>query len=166
MNSKTFTKRVNETLKEIIKDALEYERDPNYRRTGVNPYVDVNKTRIWFNNLHTKNHTIEFMCFFNPKQSAPKDIAKLILFGLTVNHVIEVTNDKTGNTRYFKIEDVNYVTKDIAELILFDLTVNHVDDYDPKLGTYLLVTVVEVIGLETGTLPNGQTVYKPILPQQ
>ena len=156
MNSKTFTKRVNETLKEVVEDALEYERDPHYRRTGMNPYVDVNKTRIWFSNLHTKNHTIEFMCFFNPKQSAPTDIAKLILFGLTINHVIEVTNDKTGNTRYFRIEDVKYATDDY---------VAGLTPYDPNSGTYLLVTVVEVIGLETGILPSGQAVYKPVIPQ-
>lgn len=150
MNSKTFQKRVNQSLKEIVGDAIKREADPSYLPQCMNPFVEVNKSRIYLSSPIKKDHTIEFMCTFDPTESEPKDIAKFILFGLTINHVIEITNDKTNIIRYFRIDNVKYIK----------------GPYEQSCsGTWLLVTVNELIGLETGMLPNGQKVYRPIIPE-
>lgn len=147
MNSKTFSKRVNETLEEVIKEAVladDYRPSEDKEHT-----IKVNDTLIFlYNPEKITIGRFKFICKFDPTKSKPKDIAKFVLFGLTQNHVIEI--EINNRKRFFKIDDVKFMS-DIMMM------------YPP--AHVLEVFVDEVVGLETGSLPNGQKVYSPIIPE-
>ena len=144
MNSKTFQKRVNQTLGEIIKEAVltEFYNEPvDLGNKGVEISTRVNDSIVYFFDPERRaEDQFRFICKFDPDRSKPKDIAKFILFGLTQNHIIDV--DIRNRKRFFRIDEVYFVGS----------------------AHILEVRINEVVGLETGALPSGQKVYKPIIP--
>ncbi len=145
MNSKTFQKRVNQTLREIIKEAVlseTYNEPVDLEARGLEIYTEVNDSIIYcYNPERIDVDRFKFICKFDYSRSKPKDIAKFILFGLTQNHVVDI--DINDRKRFFRIDEVHFA----------------------GYAHILEVTVCEVVGLETGMLPSGQKVYSPIIPE-
>ena len=96
-------------LKECVEDAFKFKADPDYRSQGMNPYIEINNTRVYLMNHISnaelrRNHAIKIYCCFNMFDSRPKDVAEFILFGLDTIQLFEAVDGKT-----FKIDHVDYV---------------------------------------------------------
>lgn len=96
-------------LKECVENAFKFKADPQYKLQGMNPYIEINNTRVLlvnhFSNAELRrNHAIKIYCCFNTFESRPKDVAEFVLFGLDA---IELFNAVDG--KIFKIDHVDYV---------------------------------------------------------